>query len=85
MQNLDNITEALDELKQMLLECHPQMPVLLQKIHKQLASDPAQVTLLTTEQVHSLIQALEIQTNTILEEVSAPKKRAKKTITADDL
>jgi len=85
MQTLDNITDALNELKQMLLECHPQMPILLQKIHKQLANDPAQVTLLSTEQVHNLVQALEIQTNTVLEEVSAPKKRAKKQITADDL
>lgn len=85
MQTLDNITDALNELRQMLLECHPQMPVLLQKIHKQLANDPAQVTLLSTEQVHNLVQALEIQTNTVLEEVSAPKKRAKKQITADDL
>lgn len=84
MQTVDNITDALVELRGMLLECHPQMPVLLQKIHKHLASDPAQVTQLTTEQVSTIVQALEIQVNTKIIEVSAPKTRKKK-ITADDL
>lgn len=81
------IFAKLSELEQALILLHPTMPVLLQKIHKQLKEDPAICTILTEEQIAIIFQALERQTNTILMEASAPKTKKIKgaDIKADDL
>lgn len=82
-ETTSDIFESLNELSEALLACHPSMPALLQRIHKQLLADPATVTLLKPDQINTLFQALEIQTNTSIIEASTPKRKAK--VTVDDL
>lgn len=84
-ETTSDIFDAINELSEALLACHPSIPVLLQRIHKQLSADPATVTLMSSEQINTLFQALEIQTNTSLIEASTPKRKASTKITVDDL
>lgn len=83
------VKSKLDELQQALLSQHPTMPTILRDIHRTLKAQPEQVTLMTEEEIHILIQGLEKQTNSyIAASVSKPKAAAKaslKKVTADDL
>jgi methionyl-tRNA synthetase len=83
----NEIFGKLEELKQALVSLHPSMPILLQKIHKQLKADPAIVTIMSEEDISVIFQALEKHTNTTLMEVSVkklPKKKGSE-LTEDDL
>lgn len=73
----------IKDLKEALLLLHPNMPVLLQSIHKQLQNDPAVVTVLKEEDIAVLIEALKVQTNTELVTATKPKKKEK--VTIDDI
>ena len=81
------IFSKLVELEQALVSLHPSMPVLLQKIHKQLKEDPAIVTIMSEDDIAIIFRALETHTNIKLLEVNTkklPKKKGSK-LTADDL
>ncbi len=74
----EEIKVKLQELELALISLHPSMPVLLQKIHKQLKNDPAVVTIMTEEDINILFRALEIQTNTtLMDTIKTPKKKLK--------
>ncbi len=71
---LDQIKMNIAELETALLSAHPEMPVLLQKIHKKLQDDPDVVTLLDESEIEVIINGLKSVTNT---ELTAPKTKAK--------
>lgn len=81
------VKEAITALQQRILEQHPEMPVLLRKIHTVLKQDPEVVTLLEDEEIGTIISGLKIQTNTVIATSIATKKSGKSSakITLDDL
>lgn len=83
------IQTKLQELQQALLSNHPTMPTLLRDIHKTLKSFPEQVTLLTEDEIHIIVQGLEKQTTSHLVastmKASKTKKESLKNVTSDDL
>lgn len=60
---MTDIQMKIAELQEALLTAHPQMPLLLRDIHKKLKADPAQVTLLTEEEIAVIVSGLKLQTN----------------------
>lgn len=60
------IRSNIASLQQALLDKHPQMPVLLRDIFRQLKDDPATVTILSEEEISTVVRGLENQTNTFL-------------------
>ena len=64
------ITSKIAELQTSILTAHPQMPLLLREIHKQLKEDPTIVTLLKEEQIKVVINGLEKQTQTYLSQIN---------------
>lgn len=88
--NLD-IKTKLDALQAALLESHPQIPTLLRDIHQTLKAQPEQVTLMSEDEIHIVIQGLEKQTNSHLAAAvskatkSPAKKKALAANTASDL
>lgn len=85
------IQTKLASLQEALLESHPTMPTLLRDIHTTLKSQPEQVTLMTEDEIHIIIQGLEKQTNTHLaasvtkKSKSASSRAAMKNATSADL
>ena len=77
------IKTKLDALQSALLSDHPQIPTLLRDIHTTLKNQPDQVTLLSEEEVHIVVQGLEKQTRTHL--AAATTKTAKSTKTKESL
>ncbi len=71
--NLMEIQSTIQELEAALLSAHPEMPVLLRKIHSKLKEDPELVTLLSEEEIAQVINGLKVQTNV---QLTAPKKPA---------
>jgi len=87
IEERNEIFSKLAELEQALISLHPSMPILLQKIHKQLKADPAIVTIMGEDDIAILFRALETHTNTKLMEVNVkklPKKKGSE-LTEDDL
>lgn len=90
MSNVNlEIQTKLESLQQALLESHPQMPTLLRDIHSTLKAQPEQVTLLTEDQIHLIIQGLEKQTGVHLAQATTKTTKSKtaalKSATLDDL
>jgi len=56
----------LAELKAAIHAKHPTMPMLLQDIHRALKAQPDQVILLKEEEIATIIDGLELQTQTSL-------------------
>lgn len=83
----NQISTKIINLENALLSAHPEMPSLLRDIHKSLKDFPGVVTLLTTEQIRSIINGLTVQTSTDLIMVTAKKssKKALKDVTEDDI
>lgn len=83
------ISAKISQLKQQLLEQHPQMPLLLREIHKNLKEDPAVVTLLAEEEIAIIVSGLEKQTMTSIAgsmtKGNAAKTKALKNVTSNDL
>lgn len=77
----------LDELQAAIAANTPDMPSLLQMIHRNLMQDPEQVTLLTSEQVAVIVNGLKKQTQTeiVTAVVSGGKGKALKNISIDDI
>ena len=56
------LKEKVADLSAALLERHPRMPGLLQEIHKALQLQPENATLMTEEELHTIVAGLKIQT-----------------------
>lgn len=54
--------EKVAELSAALLARHPKMPILLREIHQTLSKYPEQVTLMTEEDIHIVVEGLKVQT-----------------------
>lgn len=54
--------EKVAELSAALLARHPKMPTLLREIHQTLSKYPEQVTLMSEEDIHVVVEGLKIQT-----------------------
>ena len=77
------IFESLDSLQDALINLHPQLPTILQKILRNLKEHPATVTLLTDEHIAKILEGLKVVTNT---EIMATKmKGSKAKISVDDI
>lgn len=82
--NLMEIQETIQELESKLLSAHPEMPILLRKIHTKLKADPDTVTLLSEEEIATVISGLKEVTN-VQFATSAKKPAAKKSTAAGRL
>lgn len=86
MTPAEQLKEQVLSLQAALLEAHPQMPTLLQQIHKQLRADPALVTVLSEEDIAIVVQGLsKIQMTTIATAVAKNGTKSLKSITVGDL
>lgn len=56
------LQEKVAELSAALLARHPSMPSLLREIHTTLSKYPEQVTLMSEEDVHTVVEGLKVQT-----------------------
>lgn len=83
------LKEKVAQLQEQLLSQHPQLPVLLRTIHKQLREDHELVTTLDDEEIGIIVSGLKRQTNTEITTTvvkSASKKSSgKKSVSIDDL
>lgn len=86
MTQAQQIQASIASLKEALITANPGMPTMLRTIHTALRADPANVTLLTPEEVGTVVAGLMKQTNTVIA-TAAVKKPSKslKNITVDDL
>lgn len=73
--NLMEIQSTIQELESALLSAHPEMPILLRKIHTKLREDPELVTLLSEDEIAQVINGLKVQTNA---QLTAPKSAKEK-------
>ena len=80
--DLMEIQSTIQELENALLTAHPEMPILLRKIHTKLREDPELVTLLSEEEIAQVINGLKAQTNVQLTAPKATKAKADKPATA---
>jgi len=87
MDNNFEIKEKIAQLEKALLEQLPDMPKILQTIHRQLTKDPSIVTLLSEEDCNVLVRGLIAQTKTsiVTSAIKKPKKAANKMIVGVDL
>lgn len=78
--------DKIANLEQVILNAHPNLPVLLRDIHKQLAADPVIVTILSEEQIGIIVSGLKRQTKTELITASIKKTgtKALKNVSLDD-
>ena len=75
----------IQELETAILTQHPTMPVLLMKIHKQIAADPELVTVISEEEIGIIVNGLKIQTKTELVGTIAKQSKARDKKTKLDL
>jgi hypothetical protein len=82
----EQIQQEIAQLQEALVSANPGMPTMLRTIHKALRDDPATVTLLSDEEVATIVAALMKQTNTVI--AAAVTKKSTKSlrgITINDL
>ena len=81
------VQEKLANLEGMLLASDPSMPTLLRDIHRTLRQDPDVVTMLSEEEVCTLVKGLKKLTNTTIATTAAKKqtKKAMSKMTVADL
>lgn len=83
------ISAKIKELQVAILSNHPQLPLQLREIHKNLKEDPAVVTLLREDEIRIIVNGLEKQTSTFIAASmttkSASKTKALSKMTSDDL
>lgn len=88
--NLSTIPQELQfkiaSLQEAILSSHPTLPILLRDIHKILKEDPAVVTVLSEEDISTVVTGLKKQTATEITQATLKKttKSLSKT-TVDDL
>lgn len=86
MTPAEQLKEAVLTLQSQLLTAHPQMPTLLQTIHKQLRADPALNTTLSEEDVAIVVAGLsKLQMTTIATAIAKTGTKSLKSITVGDL
>lgn len=56
------LAEKVSELSAALTARHPKMPTLLREIHQTLSKYPEQVTLMSEEDIHAVVEGLKVQT-----------------------
>lgn len=77
MDTATQVKEAILDLQSKLLSAHPEMPVLLRKIHQTLRSDPEVVTLLDEADIEVIVNGLSKQTQTVIATSLATKRTGK--------
>lgn len=70
------LKEKVASLESMLLKQNPEMPLLLRKIHTQLAQDPELVTLLSEEDIGIIVRSLSVQMKVEISTTPAKKESA---------
>lgn len=75
------LREKCESLKQAILDKHPTMPNLLKEIYLNLRAQPENVTLMSEEEIATIVSGLKIQTATEFA-VSVTKPSATKTANA---
>lgn len=83
MNQTEQLKEQIYTLKERLLANNPDMPILLQSIHKQLRADTELVTTLSEEEIGILVSGLKRHQN--IEISVVVKKKSVKNLTLDDL
>lgn len=76
INHLDFLSK-LTELHEAIHKQHPQMPILLRTIHKQLMEDPELTTLLNEEAIGVVVTGLQIQTKTQLITIATKESKSK--------
>lgn len=81
------ISLKIQELHSAILSSHPTMPTLLREIHGNLKQDPELTTLLSAEEVKTIILGLSKQTQTTITTaiLSSNKGKSLKKISVDDI
>ena len=74
------LSEKVQELFAALLARHPKMPTLLREIHQTLSKYPEQVTLMSEEDIHVVVEGLKVQTG--VEFAATATKSSGKSLTA---
>ena len=78
--------KRIQELSAALLTQHPSLPVLLRDIHKRLRDDPNIVTILTEEEITTIVSGYKTHTQiTSIATQMATKGKALKNISVDDI
>lgn len=86
MTQAQQLQENIAKLKEALISANPGMPTMLRTIHTELRKDPAIVTLLSPEEVGTLVAGLMKQTNTVIAaDVAKKSTKSLKKITLEDL
>lgn len=75
-EQIYELQEKVASLQTMLLSAHPEMPLLLRKIHTQLQSDPELVTLLSEEDIGTIVRGLSVQMKIEISTTPAKKESA---------
>jgi len=70
------IRMQIASLQEAILAAHPRMPMLLKDIHKVLAADPENVTLLSEEDIGIIVSGLKKQTATVITAAALSGKKA---------
>lgn len=81
----DSLKMAIAELETALTSATPNMPTLLRQIHTALKQQPGQVTLLSEEDILTIVKGLERQTGVALLAGQKKKKVTGKNVTIDML
>ena len=81
-----NLEMKIAELQECILNAHPKLPIILKEIHTNLKNDPANVTLLSEEQIAIIVSGLKQQTKTEITQATLKKStKALSRVSADDL
>lgn len=81
----DDIKFKIASLQQSILEVHPRLPIVLKEIHTLLKNDPAIVTLLSEDDIASIVSGLKLQTKTEITQAAMKKKTSLKNVGLADL
>lgn len=83
--NPELVHQKIEELSNALKSAHPSMPILLRTIHSQILKDANIVTLLSAEEIGTIVSGLQIQTNTTISAKVITSKKSTSKLSADDL
>jgi len=85
MNTVEQLQAKIAELQNAILSTHPTLPILLRDIHKQLKEDPACVTILSEEEIATVISGLKVQTKTEITQAALKTRIKKQSISLADL
>lgn len=87
MTPIEQIQENILNLQGMLEQQLPEFPVLLRDIHRQLKKDESLVTLLSEDEIASIVSGLSKQTSIVITTAATKKAKGKsiKSMTLADL